>query len=180
MFWNYSLLSLWMLTRSNKQQVIKFYVRLPQGLALQILPQMFRRCEFSASGKGFLLTSEINAVLHIMDPALHFPMSQGDFLNQTLNFHTLPRYSTRQLCPRRMVFQRATNKRIKPGSNLVMSLHLLQQVSALKVPAGPVLFQLLPSQPGFHNSGQVQRHRAPLCCQQATGQCRVSPGFKKK
>lgn len=40
---------------------------------------MFRRCEFSASGKGFLLTSEINAVLHVIDPGLQIPVSQGDF-----------------------------------------------------------------------------------------------------
>lgn len=141
-----------MLTRSNKQQVIKFYVHLLQVLALQILPQVFRRCQFSASGKGLLLTSEINAVMHIIDLALHFSVSQGDFSRFWTRLWIFTPYHTagspcltRQLCPRRMDFQRATNKRRKPGSNLVMSLHLLQQVSALKLPPGPVLFQLLPS-----------------------------------
>lgn len=67
--------------------------------------------------------------------------------------------STCQLCPRRMNFQRATNKRIKPGSNLVMSLHLLQQVSALKLlPQGPrcssCCHRTTLAQPGFHNSSK--------------------------
>lgn len=113
---------------------------------------MFRRCEFSASGKGSLLVSEINAVLYIMDLALQFPVSQGDF-NQFWTRHWIFTPShvvgrlclTCQLCPQRMNFQRATYRRIKPGRNLVMSLYLLQQVSGLKLPPGLMLFHLLPS-----------------------------------
>lgn len=68
-----------MLTRTNKQLVIKFYMYYPEVKTLQILPQTFRRHEFLASGKGFLLSSERNGVLHIIAPALLFHLSQANF-----------------------------------------------------------------------------------------------------
>lgn len=177
--WNYLISSVWMLTRSNKQVVIKSYVHQPEDLTLQILPQMFRRHKFSASGKGFLLSSERNWVLYIIAPALLYHLSQIDFV-LFARFEADSGFSLALCSPQpwskafpvlvdrvhhisvvlKEWFSEGNKQENKTSQQAGMLLHLLQWVSALKLPPGPILFHYCHhttlAHLWFHNSQQVQ------------------------